>query len=204
MKKLILMAAMVLASAATYAQHAVGTMTLQPKIGVNIADLTETSGDDVRIGLAAGVEAEYQASDIFSISAGVIYSMQGAKYSDGGSFLGVSASSDVTTKLDYVNIPILANVYVAKGLAVKLGIQPAFKVNSSVSGSYSVAGYTGNSNEYEIDAKDIDFSIPVGMSYEFNNVVLDARYNWGVTKVFEGGDSKNSVFQITLGYKFEL
>lgn len=204
MKKLILMAAMVLASAATYAQHAVGTMTFQPKVGVNIADLTSYGDPDVRIGLAAGVEAEYQASDIFSISGGLLYSMQGAKHSTGTSFMGISASGDVTTKLDYINIPILANVYVAKGLAVKLGIQPAFKVNSSVSGSYNVAGYTGDTEEYDINAEDFDFSIPVGMSYEFNNVVLDARYNWGVTKVFEGSDSKNSVFQITLGYKFEL
>ena len=49
-------------------------------------------------------------------------------------------------------------------------------------------------------------SIPVGLSYEYANVVLDARYNWGVTKVADLGDNspKNSVFQITLGYKFDL
>ena len=28
--------------------------------------------------------------------------------------------------------------------------------------------------------------------------------NWGVTKVYEGSKVKNSVFQITLGYKFDL
>lgn len=44
----------------------------------------------------------------------------------------------------------------------------------------------------------------MGVSYEFKNVVLDARYNWGVTKVFDDADVKNSVFQVTLGYKFEL
>lgn len=47
-------------------------------------------------------------------------------------------------------------------------------------------------------------SIPVGLSYEISNVVLDARYNWGVTKAFDGLDSKNSVFQVTIGYKFQL
>ena len=36
------------------------------------------------------------------------------------------------------------------------------------------------------------------------NVCLDARYNIGVTKVMDGTDSKNSVFQVTLGYKFKL
>lgn len=56
------------------------------------------------------------------------------------------------------------------------------------------------------EAKTVDFSIPVGLSYEFPTVpiVIDARYNWGLTKVVDGGDSKNSVFQFTLGYKFDL
>ncbi len=46
----------------------------------------------------------------------------------------------------------------------------------------------------------------VGLSYEYQNVVLDARYNWGLTKIYDVDklDSKNSVFQITLGYKFEI
>ena len=95
----------------------------------------------------------------------------------------------------------MANVYVAKGLAVKLGVQPGFNVNSKFSGSY--AGWAASK---DVDAKSVDFSIPVGMSYELPTVplVIDARYNWGLTKVADWSDSKNSVFQITLGYKFEL
>lgn len=181
MKKLVLMAAMVLASAASFAQHAVGSFTIQPKVGLNIASLTDAKDSDPRFGLAAGVELEYQASDIFSISGGLLYSMQGAKWET--NVLGINLSE--TVKNDYINIPILANVYVAKNLAVKLGVQPGFKVSGD-------------------EAESFDFSIPVGLSYEFSNVVLDARYNWGLTKVYENLDPKNSVFQITLGYKFEL
>lgn len=185
------MAVVMLASVASYAQQAVGTFTLQPKIGMNVASLTKCDGCDPRIGLAAGVEAEYQATDIFSVSAGLIYSMQGNK----AKAEGVTQ----TTKLDYINIPILANVYVTKGLAVKLGVQPAFNVSDKVKFS------GGASLEAEdVGAESFDFSIPVGLSYEFNNVVLDARYNFGVTNIADGGDSKNSVFQFTLGYKFAL
>ena len=49
-----------------------------------------------------------------------------------------------------------------------------------------------------------DFAIPVGMSYEFNNFVLDARYNIGVTKVPKYGDGYTNVLQLTIGYKFKL
>ena len=192
MKKILLMAVVMLASVASYAQSAVGTFTLQPKIGMNVASLTKCDGCDPRIGLAAGVEAEYQATDIFSVSAGLIYSMQGNKAKEDGVTL--------TTKLDYINIPILANVYVTKGLAVKLGVQPAF----NVSDKQKLSGGKASVEAEDVGAESFDFSIPVGLSYEFNNVVIDARYNFGVTNIADGGDSKNSVFQFTLGYKFAL
>lgn len=186
------MAVVMLASVASYAQQAVGTFTLQPKIGMNVASLTKCDGCDPRIGLAAGVEAEYQATDIFSVSAGLIYSMQGNK----AKAEGVTQ----TTKLDYINIPILANVYVTKGLAVKLGVQPAFNVSDKV----KLSGGKASVEAEDVGAESFDFSIPVGLSYEFNNVVIDARYNFGVTNIADGGDAKNSVFQFTLGYKFAL
>lgn len=192
MKKILLMAVVMLASVASYAQQAVGTFTLQPKIGMNVASLTKCDGCDPRIGLAAGVEAEYQATDIFSVSAGLIYSMQGNKAKEEGVTL--------TTKLDYINIPILANVYVTKGLAVKLGVQPAFNVSDKQKSSGGKASVEAE----DVGAESFDFSIPVGLSYEYNNVVFDARYNFGVTNIADGGDSKNSVFQFTLGYKFAL
>ena len=200
MKKFLASALMLLAaSTATFAQHAVGSFTLQPKVGLNIASLTKSDNFDSRIGLAAGVEGEYQVSDIFSLSLGAVYSQQGNKIDK--TVLGQSLK--YTNKLDYVNVPVMANVYVVPGLAVKLGVQPGFNVNSKGKAvANTVAGSADKT--VELDAKSVDFSIPVGLSYEYKGVVLDARYNWGLTKVADWSDSKNSVFQITLGYKFEL
>ena len=56
----------------------------------------------------------------------------------------------------------------------------------------------------KLKANTFDLSIPVGLSYEYNNFVLDGRYNFGVTNIAKGVNTKNSVFQFTLGYKFEL
>jgi hypothetical protein len=81
----------------------------------------------------------------------------------------------------------MANFYVVEGLALKAGVQPGFVV----------------SDDTEI-AESFDFSVPVGISYEYANFQLDARYNIGCTKVFKGTDEKNCVFQVTLGYKFDL
>lgn len=194
MKKMFLAAAMMLVSVATFAQNAVGQITIQPKVGLNIANVTDADDVDARIGLAAGAEFEYGVTDMIGVSAGLVYSMQGYKYSEG--------NVDTTVKLDYLNVPILANVYVAPGLAVKLGVQPGFKLSSKVKIEGSGTSIEGESDDDGV--KGFDLAIPVGVSYQYQNIVLDARYNWGVTKVFDDGDSKNSVFQITLGYKFSL
>ena len=191
MKKILFVAALMLSSVSTFAQHAVGSFNLQPKVGVSIANLTEVKGSDPRVGLVAGVEGEYQASDIFSVSAGVLYSMQGAKANFGNLV-------DATNRLDYINVPIMANVYVVKGLAVKLGVQPGFNVSNKIKKNNL------NAVDNSIKAQSVDVSIPVGLSYEYSNFQLDARYNWGVSKALKWSDAKNSVFQITLGYKFDL
>lgn len=194
MKKMFLAAAMMLVSVATFAQNAVGQITIQPKVGLNIANVTDADDVDARIGLAAGAEFEYGVTDMIGVSAGLVYSMQGYKFSEG--------NVDTTVKLDYLNVPILANVYVAPGLAVKLGVQPGFKLSSKTKIEGSGISIEGESDDDGV--KGFDLAIPVGVSYQYQNIVLDARYNWGVTKVYDGGDSKNSVFQITLGYKFSL
>ncbi len=192
MRKVIIMAVLMLSSVAAFAQRPVGSLTVQPKIGMNFATLTKADDSESRIGLVAGAELEYQISDIFSISGGALYSQQGCEWSEDG--------RTETNKLDYINIPVLANVYVVKNLAVKFGVQPAFNVNSKAKASKGDSSIQGSIE----GIKTFDFSIPVGLSYEYKNIVIDGRYNFGLTKVSKYADSKNSVFQLTLGYKLDI
>lgn len=190
MKKMILTAVVLLSSVATFAQRAVGTVSLKPQVGVVGATMTEFEKTKMKVGFTAGAELEYQVSDIFSLSGGVMYAQQGVKFDTGADFkIGNTKIElkDAKSNLAYINVPVMANVYVVPGLAVKLGVQPAFAIDKDGT-----------------KAKGFDLAIPVGLSYEFANVVIDGRYNWGVTKVFDNFDAKNSVFQVTLGYKFDL
>ncbi|HBF04891.1 MAG TPA: hypothetical protein DDW28_01860 [Prevotella sp.] len=209
MKKLMMAAGLLLLGFGTsFAQNAVGMVTLQPKVGVNVACLTDEDDSQARVGFTGGVELGYQVTNKFALTGALMYSQQGAKV-DYDELTG-------TMKLDYINIPILANVYVAKGLAVKAGIQPAFNVNKKI----TVGGISMDIEDaYEqgtgqrVKVKSFDFSIPMGLSYEINGLVFDARYNLGLSKIVDGfkyegvkvqPDDKNSVFQLTIGYKFAL
>lgn len=185
MKKLFLMAAMMVAVLSANAQNEVGQITLKPMAGVTLATITDSEHSKFKIGFAAGVEGEYGIMEKLGVTAGLVYSMQGAKY-----------EGDDKEKLDYLNIPILANYYVIPGLAIKAGIQPAFLLSAK----------DEDGDDFKDECNTFDFAIPVGASYQYKNFVVDARYNFGLTKTNKDGSKshKNSVFMITVGYKFAL
>lgn len=209
MKKILMAAALVAATVAANAQSEVGTFTLQPKVGLSLSNIAGEENNGLKAGFVAGVEGEYQVSPLIGLSAGLSYQMQGCTYDDAVvTVAGISnGGKDMKTSLEYINIPILANFYVAKNFALKVGIQPGFLVSAKSKGT---AVALNNETDYDDDIKDgcktFDFSIPVGASYQISDFVIDARYNWGLTNIYKDtNDSyRNSVFQLTVGYKFAL
>ena len=197
MKKIMLiavMAVMCLTASAQNHRRDGGAITVQPMIGLSVGTWRgETSGttstsNDARVGLDVGVEGEYYTStDWLSISAAVKYEQLGWKFKD------VDAA-----KLDYINIPIMANFYVAKGFALKVGLQPGFLVNAKQGGV-----------DYKDQCKTFNFAIPVGLSYEFKNgITLDLRGGYSPTRVDKNGGSNYKNYcdggSLTIGYKFSV
>jgi opacity protein-like surface antigen len=196
MKKLILLAIVLLSSAGIMAQEREGTLTVQPRVGMNLSSMTDYN--KMKFGYAFGMEMEYQITDIFSLSAALMYSDQGAKDDETG--------TDEILDIDFVNVPIMLNCYVVPGLAVKAGVQPAFRTKTTVKYDGMKMDVDWLLKQYGTDTEMNKFmlSVPVGLSYEYNHFVLDARYNIGVTDLFKGeGIMRNNVIQLTLGYKFE-
>lgn len=211
MKKLMMIAVMAVAALTANAQNEVGQLTLQPKVGLNLANITSLKAGDessnIKGDFAVGLEAEYGLAENISIAAGLLYSRQGCDFGEVKvEFLGQTTGWDKNqVNLGYLNIPIVANYYLAKGFAIKAGIQPGFLLSAK----QKVDGI-GNTPSENIDIKDgyksFDLSIPLGLSYEYEKAVFDLRYNLGVTKLNKEGDEscKNSVIQFTVGYKFDL
>lgn len=120
MKKLLLTAAVMMCSLTGFAQLKEGSFSIQPKAGINLSNLTNKDNAKPKVGLTAGAEVEYRMTQQLSLSAGAMYSMQGAKSKT--VIQGIEVKN--TMEFDYINVPILANYYVIEGLAVKLGVQP--------------------------------------------------------------------------------
>ena len=200
MKKMMMIAAMMVATLSANAQLADGTFSLQPKAGLTLSEITSNDAR-IKAGFTAGVEAQYQVNYWFGVAAGVSYAQQGTKIKD----------YDSKVKTSYVNVPIMAKFYPVKRLALGAGIQPGFMTSAKITGDNADVNIKDNCNTF-------DFSIPFSVAYEAPfGLVIEARYNAGLTNVgkdlFKNGNydtydkitkNKNSVFMLTIGYKFSL
>nr|WP_315441490.1 porin family protein [uncultured Prevotella sp.] len=227
MKRIITLAFLSAISLASFAQSKIGTWSVIPHVGVSIASLTHQSGGievggnqsqevkpQARPGFTGGVDVLYQASDIVGLSVGLSYVQAGCKYKDVDDN-GV-IWHDHYARTDYISVPLVAHSYIAPGLSINVGVAPSFLIYGKYHAGMQTYdldtdGHRTNVKEAEIDQdikkglRNFTLSIPVGISYEYENVVLDARYNVGVLNAYKYGlTARNKVFEVSVGYKFDL
>lgn len=205
-RKAFLSTCFLLASLCSFAQHEIGVTTVKPYLGLSYAAMF--NGDlDFRSGIAAGVDVEKRLASWFSVSGGVAYAPLGGKYQAGG-------EGDFIWKHDYLTLPVTANFYPVKGLAFKVGLQPGICIRNY---QESIGNSTLTMKTMDGDLKAFDLSVPVAISYELYNVVLDVRWNIGITDVgtnspWSGSTNMynshlggaNLAYVFTIGYQFEL
>lgn len=171
-----------------------------------------------KAGMAADVE--YQATEKLSVMAGVHYSMQGCRYSDCEQITGATGTGykNHCVNLQYVNVPVLLNCYIVDGdTAIKAGIQVGTLVDArekydataitqvNKDGSKTYGETTSHESEFNSACNKTALSIPIGLSYEYMNVIIDARYNFGLSKIYDvDGRTTDRLTVITVGYRFKL
>lgn len=229
MRRLFLLCLFVLTLFGAQAQPKWGTWSVVPHVGVSFANLTNdainvpyngTSHSQTRIGFSGGADVYYQLTDKLALSGGVAYTQAGCNFKDIPADLNAKHGTvfhNAYFNLGYVDVPLLAHIYISKDLALSIGCQPSFLTKATSHTEmqdYQTDGKGGIKYEKNVvsegDAKSFfkktAFSIPVGISYEYENVMLMARYNIGLSKVYNHdlSDSKNKIITVSVGYKFNL
>ncbi len=143
-------------------------------------------------------------------------------------------SESLVYKMHYYQFPILAKFYIYKGLALNAGVQlgglrQAYRKYESRVLFYSTSQYFIRdevmrdywwSSKLEVgkwysrktdvrltrNLEKFDFSIPVGLSYEYKELLFDARADIGLTSISKNDDIKcrNLGFVFSIGYRFDL
>jgi Outer membrane protein beta-barrel domain len=169
------------------------------KGGVNFATVSGNDFDnpDSRTSFHAGVFGEFPVAEIFSVQVEALYSGQGFKSDVDGALVG--GNGKVEYQLDYINVPVLAKFYLMEGLSIEAGPQFSFKVNEEIDADANADDGDWDLNE----AEDFEFGISGGLTFQTPmGIFATARYNQGITDIFEDSDAKNSVFQLGIGFKF--
>ena len=229
MRRLFLLSLFVLSVFAVQAQPKWGTWSVVPHVGVSFANLTNdainvpyngTSHSQTRIGFSGGADVYYQLTDKLALSGGVAYTQAGCNFKDIPADLNAKHGTvfhNAYFNLGYVDVPLLAHIYISKDLALSIGCQPSFLTKATSHTEmqdYETDGKGGiKYDKNEVSEGDVKhwykktaFAIPVGISYEYENVMLTARYNFGLSNVYghDLGDSKNRIITVSVGYKFNL
>ena len=224
------------------AQNPKGSFSVTPMAGINVTSFGGGTLDayNYKVRMTVGAEAEYAVNDWLGLSLGAFYSQQGANIDWSTAMVipdeqGVKYNTGIVVggKLhcDYLNFPLLANIYIpqVKGLAVKIGLQMGVLVNDKIEVATHMAAVPSDWSEYgELSfeqryadltkqvfssirmtgvSNSIDFGIPVGLSYEYKNITLNARYYFGLRRVDKTEDpdkAHNRYLSVTLGYRFHL
>ncbi len=203
MKKLVLGAAVAAMSIFTAnAQADSDLVQLGVKGGVNFATVAGDDFDspDARTSFNAGFVAEVPYSERFSLQAEVLYSGQGYDWKSSDQDNIFDNDDNVEVQFDYIQVPILAKIYLVEGLNVHAGPQIGFLVNDEID-------FQPNSNAgdepFPLEPKDIDISLAAGLEYKFDNgFFIQGRYNYGFSEMFEDVDAHNSVIQAGVGFMF--
>jgi len=150
MKKMLCILVLALLTLSSCVCHNLGL-----KAGLNLASLNgdDTDNLDVRTGIFFGGFAELCFTNEFAIQPEILYSMQGAKYSQSDGY-------DGTLKLDYINVPIMAKIKIVDELYIQAGPQVGFLL--SAKDEFKSAGDSGE-NDIKENLNTIDFGAILGL-----------------------------------------
>ena len=161
------------------------------KAGLNLSTIGgDSEGVATKAGIHFGAFTQLGLTDLFKIQAELIYSQQGA---------GIDDLDDAKFNYNYLNIPIIVKFYPGGGgFNVHAGLQTGFVLSAELS-----------TPSVDVDVKDdlevLDFSLAVGIGFDINKIVIDARFIPGLTTTAEGpGDDSfpNQNIQLSLGIVF--
>lgn len=166
----------------TFAQD---PMPIGVKAGLNIATLSfdpEDEDDEAesRTGLVLGVTFQKPLRARVGLQVEALYTQKGAKFTDD------EFDFEETIRLDYIEIPVLANVTATStdrmSVHVLAGPSFAFNVNAKAKSEFE-----GVEEEEDIDdeVKAADVGFIIGAAVRTGQLIFDARYNFGLMNILE-------------------
>lgn len=192
--------------------------TFGVKAGLGVANLYGFEDGDLSagvekspvLGFTGGVMAQLPLSPSFAVRPEVLFTMKGTKISSEVTVGGTTVEASQTTRINYVEVPVMARVALPVGpfadAGILVGPTVGFKLSESLKAERD--GVEINIGDSADDfAKSFDAGVAVGAEYGSGPFAVEARYTYGLLGVNEDDDDedfsvKNGVFSITGAFRF--
>jgi len=214
MKTTIFLAALLAGSMAATGQEqkTSGELKLTPKLGikggVNLSNLyVQDVGDEN--GKEGGNVGRYEKIPVtrgFSVQPGSLYTMKGSQINYNNILFG---SGKYRYNLDYIEMPVLAVINVARNFNLHVGPYAGFLTSAKVKKVDADGNVNGVTELNKDNFNSIDYGAVAGLGFDVENVTIGARYNYGLREVGKEGrandltrGSKNSVMSFYIGFGF--
>jgi opacity protein-like surface antigen len=207
MKRIYLLLVILLAVNLTNAQKA----SFGLKGGLNIANLNVSGEGSPSMNSVTnfhiGGFVEIMLNKKVSLQPELLYSKQGAKFNQLVDVEGTLYDTSNTLKFSYINIPLMVKYYPDSKFFIEAGPQIGFLTAAKI--EVEVSGFGSGEDDVKDSFNAIDFGLGLGAGYNFTKQFsANIRYNFGISNTAdtEPGDNteiKNSVFALSLGYRFK-
>ena len=181
------------------------TIVFGAKAGVNFSNITIEDDDtflfgetSLRTALLVGVFGSVPVNDRIAFQPEFLFTQKGAKLEEDG--------FDSTLKLDYFEIPLLADVRLNEGptrISFIVGPALGFRSQAKVETDEEVEGV--DELDLKEDVEGVDFGLVTGVAVTSGNFVVDGRYTWGLRNINKTEDEpsvKNRALSISVGWRF--
>ena len=154
------------------------------KGGVSFADLPkfaeeiESGGGtpDMRIGAAGGAHVLLTLGGVVGLQAEALYTQKGIK-AEGPAGLDEA----IELRVDYIDVPILLRIGVTGGRGLQFLVGPSFNFNTSA--KLDISGAFEAEEDIKDQVEDFEFGMVVGVGYYARRLLLEARYQEGLTDI---------------------
>ena len=168
----------------------------------------ESNNGSSRIGPQFGIDIISPINPQFSLESGLRFAAKGNKTSfdsSGDGFEGEAYSFEDKTRLNYIDIPVLARYQIGgNGFSVYGGVQPSLLLSAKQKSEGT--GSEGQTTDVKDSYRTLDMAGSLGVGYQFKNGIrLNMGYDHGFSNIAKGdafGMSKinNRTFKIGIGY----
>jgi len=225
MKKILVMVVVLLAGLSTQSFAQVSQVRVGLKAGYSVTgwqgeavqsfkDLIEYTNGNVetrmRQGFHAGAYLSIPLGAGFEFEPGVQYAQKGMVLEGrmpGENVQVLNAKVTITNKAEYIDVPLLAKVYIGEGFNLFAGPQVSFLVSNKVNVSAGALGFSAYNSDFNWNTpqRTVDVGFSAGAGYQLQNGLnVSGSYDMGLTTIDDNADYKsyNQGFKASVGYRF--